>query len=129
MLHNATITLFSRVKGTRSVPDTWERRVLHGVKVETKYGMEPGMQGDTPAHYTLLLIPSAAVPDLTYVTPEMYQAAADRSKLIAFQPDDYFCVGEREWQAYDELCKVAECHRIQSAAWFGLIPHYEVTAS
>ena len=129
MLHNATITLFNRVKGTRSTPDTWERRVLHGVKVETKYAMSAGTQGDTPAHYTLLLIPAASVAGTTYVSPEMYQAASDRANLLAFQPDDYFCVGEQEWQAYDELCKVAECHRITSAAFFGLLPHYEVTAS
>lgn len=129
MLHDVTITLFSRVKGTRSVPDTWNRRVLTGVKVETRYAMAPGTQGDVPAHHTLLLIPDEAAAGLTYVTPEMYQAAADRSGLIAFQPDDYFCIGEQAWQPYDELCKVAECHRITSAAHFTLIPHYEVIAS
>lgn len=129
MLHDATITLFSRVRGTRSVADTWERRVLDGVKLETKTAMTPGVTGDAPAHYTLLLVPASAVGKLKYVTPEMYQAASDRSGLIAFQPGDYFCVGVHDWAEYEDLRKVTECHRITSCAWFDLIPHFEVTAS
>lgn len=129
MLHDTTITLFSRVRGTRTVPDTWERHILDGVKIETKTAMAVGTTGDAPAHYTLLLVPASAVGNLKYVTPEMYQAASDRSGLIAFQPGDYFCTGVHEWSGYEELCKVTECHRIVSYAWFCLIPHFEVIAS
>ena len=49
--------------------------------------------------------------------------------MIAFQPGDYFCRGEHDWAEYDVLCKVTECHRITSCAWFPLIAHFEVTAS
>ena len=129
LLHNDTITLFSRVRGSRGQDDTWLRHVLTGVKIEAKTAMSAGTTGDIPGHYTLLLIPQNAVGDLAYVSPEMYQAADDRSGMIAFQPGDYFCCGDYEWAEYDDLCKVTECHRITSCAWFPLIAHFEVTAS
>ena len=117
LLHSDTITLFSRVRGARGQADTWVRHVLAGVKVEAKTAMTPGTTGDVPGHYVLLLV------------PKVYQAADDRSGMIAFQPGDYFCRGEHEWAEYDALCKVTECHRITSCAWFPLIAHFEVTAS
>ena len=55
-------------------------------------------------HYVLLLVPKASIGALTYATPEVYQAADDRSRLIAFQPGDYFCRGDHEWAEYDVLC-------------------------
>lgn len=91
--------------------------------------MTPGTTGDVPGHYVLLLVPKASIGALTYATPEVYQAADDRSGMIAFQPGDYFCRGEHDWAEYDALCKVTECHRITSCAWFPLIAHFEVTAS
>ena len=115
LLHNDTITLFSRVRGARGQDDTWVRHVLAGVKVEAKTAMTPGTTGDVPGHYVLLLVPKAAIGALTYATPEVYQAADDRSGMIAFQPGDYFCRGEHDWAEYDVLCKV--------------IAHFEVTAS
>ena len=105
LLHSDTVTLFSRVRGARGQDDTWVRHVLAGVKVKASIGA------------------------LTYATPEVYQAADDRSGLIAFQPGDYFCRGDHDWAEYDALCKVTECHRITSCAWFPLIAHFEVTAS
>lgn len=129
LLHDTTITLFTRIRGTRSDPDTWKRRVIKHVKFESKIAMSAGTLGDMPSNTALLLIPDSSVPGLTYVTPEMYQAAADRDGLIAFQPDDYFCIGEQPIMEYDALCKIAECHRITAASHFDLIPHYEVIAS
>lgn len=93
LLHSDTVTLFSRVRGARGQDDTWVRHVLTGVKVEAKTAMTPGTTGDVPGHYVLLLVPKAAIGSLTYATPEVYQAADDRSRLIAFQPGDYFCRG------------------------------------
>ena len=90
LLHSDTITLFSRVRGARGQADTWVRHVLAGVKVEAKTAMTPGTTGDVPGHYVLLLVPKASIGALTYATPEVYQAADDRSRLIAFQPGDYF---------------------------------------
>lgn len=129
LLHSDTITLFSRVRGARGQADTWVRHVLAGVKVEAKTAMTPGTTGDVPGHYVLLLVPKAAIGSLTCATPEAYQAADDRSGLIAFQPGDYFCRGDHDWAEYDALCKVTECHRITSCVWFPLIAHFEVTAS
>ena len=89
LLHSDTVTLFSRVRGARGQDDTWVRHVLAGVKVEAKTAMTPGTTGDVPGHYVLLLVPKASIGALTYATPEVYQAADDRSGLIAFQPGDY----------------------------------------
>lgn len=93
LLHSDSITLFSRVRGARGHADTWVRHVLAGVKVEAKTAMTPGATGDVPGHYVLLLVPKASIGALTYATPEVYQAADDRSGMITFQPGDYFCRG------------------------------------
>lgn len=142
MLYGNTITLWNY----HELSGKWYPSVIDGVDLGVSHSSTATREGGSNANTVIVLIRTGSGKELRttmgmkrYLTPKEYAKCDDPEGCYTFAPElDFFC--EDEW---DDLTPCAEdeeeeglyqsmndfydgVHLIQSAEFFGLLPHFEI---
>lgn len=133
-MHDKSITLFNRVKGTDYDNDVFFTTVLHNVSVKHVLGADTGTEGDSNTDSVTISICEEYLQEKVYVKPKEYLALEDKTDKFTLQKGDFFVIGvvEESTDMDDFLAymkaKYDDVHEILSVASYDLIPHWEVMA-
>jgi hypothetical protein len=137
-MYDGTITLFNYHANTKQ----WHTTVFDGVDLLERDAKQATQQGETNGSSVDLLINVDADKSYNgkqYVGPKAYAATDTPADCFTFTPEtDFFVVGDRsmtepvseddyESGYYHEMNTLYDgVHMVVSAAYFSLIPHFEI---
>ncbi len=137
-MYDRTITLFNY----REQDGLWRTSLFKGVNIDELTARSASTQGASNNSYVDIILPSDSrmrVNKIQYVSPKDYQSLDDVAGYFTLSPNvDFIVIGDSTSDEpiveddYDEGLYHAMndvndgVYKITSAAWFSLLPHFEI---